>query len=71
MLHFFFMVGMAFLVVEALMLLFWLLYIARRNVSMIDIGWGLGFVAAVLMYFILGEGYVRRKILTRTLGLSA
>jgi steroid 5-alpha reductase family enzyme len=63
MLHFFFMLGVALVIVEALMFLFWLLYIFSNNVSIIDIGWGLGFIGTILTYFILGEGFVWRKIL--------
>jgi steroid 5-alpha reductase family enzyme len=67
MLHFFVMFGAAFVAVEAVMLLFWVLYCAYRNVSVMDIGWGLGFIAAALVYFILGDGYIWRKILVLTI----
>lgn len=67
MFHFFVMLGTALVVIETLVLLFWILYIFRRNVSLIDIGWGLGFIAAVLVYFIMGEGFFWRKFLVLTI----
>lgn len=66
MFHFFVMLGTTLVVIEILMLLFWLIYLALQNVSVIDIGWGIGFIAAVLIGFILGEGYLWRKILVLT-----
>jgi steroid 5-alpha reductase family enzyme len=67
MFHFFVMLGTSLVAVQTLILVFWILYVlVRRNVSMIDIGWGLGFIIATLVYFILGEGYIWRKALVLT-----
>ncbi|MDP1880563.1 MAG: DUF1295 domain-containing protein [Parachlamydiaceae bacterium] len=63
MIHFFLMLGINFVVVEALMILFWVLYLVRKNVSVIDIGWGIGFILAALTDFILGDGYLWRQVL--------
>ena len=45
------------------MLLFWCIYLVQRNISIVDIGWGVGFLAVGLVDFILGDGYEWRKIL--------
>lgn len=63
MFHLFVMLGTSLVVVQLIMLLFWGAYLIRRNVSVIDIGWGLGFIGAVLTYFLLGDGYFGRKLL--------
>lgn len=60
------MLGTSFIVVEIIMLIFWAIYLMRRNVSVVDIAWGIGFVAVVLVDFILGTGYIWRKVLVVT-----
>ena len=67
MFHFFVMLGTVLIVIETLMLFFWVVYLIGRNVSIVDFGWGIGFVAAALIYFILGEGFIWRKILVLTI----
>ncbi len=67
MFQFFVMLGTSLVVVETLMFVFWLLYLIRRNVSIVDIGWGIGFILAVLVDFILGDGWIWRKILILTI----
>ena len=63
MFHLFVMLGTALVVVQLVMLLFWGYYLIRRNVSVVDIGWGIGFIGAALTCFLLGEGYFGRKLL--------
>ncbi len=67
MFHFFVILGTTLVAVEALMLVFWMFYCFRRNVSSIDIAWGIGFVIAALVCVILGFGYIWRKILVLTI----
>lgn len=67
MFHFFVMLGTSLVLIEALMMIFWLLYLLKRNISIVDIGWGLGFIVAAFSYFILGEGFVWRKLLVLTI----
>ncbi len=66
MFHLLVMLGTSFIVVQVIMLIFWAIYLVRRNVSIVDIAWGIGFVAVVLVYFMLGEGFIWRKVLVVT-----
>ncbi len=43
--------------------LLWLLSIRMKNVSIVDIFWGFGFVLTNALYFILGQGDPARKLL--------
>jgi steroid 5-alpha reductase family enzyme len=43
--------------------LLWLLSIPLRNVSIVDIFWGMGFVGVNGLYFALGQGNAERKLL--------
>ncbi len=45
----------------------WLLSLALRNASIVDVFWGLGFVVLALAYFAGGDGFVGRKVLITTL----
>ena len=55
-------------VVLGLMVLLWLLSLALRNSSIVDIFWGTGFVIVVWAAFALGsDGYMPRKILLAAL----
>jgi steroid 5-alpha reductase family enzyme len=47
----------------AMVTLLWLLSIPLKNVSIVDIFWGLGFVLVNGLYFILGNGDPLRKLL--------
>lgn len=67
MFQFFVMVATCLVLVETVMLLFWGYYLLRRNVSAIDIGWGIGFIVAALVYFLLGDGFFWRKMLVLTI----
>ena len=57
----------ALLVILGMMTLLWLISIVIKNVSIVDLFWGLGFVLATGIYFFYTEGYVARKILITTL----
>lgn len=47
----------------AYMTLGWLLSLLRRDASVVDLLWGIGFIVAAVSYYLLTEGYSARKIL--------
>lgn len=47
----------------ALMMLLWLLSLALKNASIVDIFWGIGFIIIAWLAFPLSQGYPPRKIL--------
>jgi len=49
------------IVILALMVLLWLLSLALKNASIVDIFWGVGFVIITWLAFSLGGGYIPRK----------
>ena len=49
------------IVILALMVLLWLMSLALKNSSIVDIFWGIGFVIIVWLAFSLGGGYIPRK----------
>ena len=51
------------LVIVGLMSLLWIISVIIRNVSIVDIFWGFGFVLANGFYFISTEGFLTRKII--------
>jgi len=51
----------------AMMVLLWLVSLALKNASIVDIFWGAGFAAIALMTFALTDGYRPRKVLIATL----
>ncbi len=53
--------------VMVFMLLVWLLSLARRDASIVDIFWGLGFILVAWISFFLGEGQGTRNFLVATL----
>jgi steroid 5-alpha reductase family enzyme len=56
------------LVVLCLMMLVWLISLALRNSSIVDIFWGTGFVLVVWASFLMGgQGYLPRKLLLAAL----
>jgi steroid 5-alpha reductase family enzyme len=67
MFHFFVILGTTLVVVETWLLWLWIFYCFQRNISIVDIGWGVGFIAAVLVDFVLGEGFFWRKTLVLTI----
>lgn len=56
------------LVILGMMFLLWLVSLALKNSSIVDIFWGTGFVIATwVAFFLTPEGYLGRKILLNTL----
>jgi steroid 5-alpha reductase family enzyme len=53
--------------VAAAMLAVWLLSIVRRDASIVDVFWGLGFVLVALLSYAAGDGYPPRKTLITAL----
>ena len=49
------------IVILALMVLLWLMSLALKNSSIVDIFWGIGFVIIAWLAFSLGGGYIPRK----------
>jgi steroid 5-alpha reductase family enzyme len=47
----------------------WLLSVRLSNVSIADIGWGIGILLCAIVYFVLGDGWLPRRVLV--LGLCA
>lgn len=52
--------GIAALVILAYMTVIWIASLAKRDASIVDVFWGLGFVVAGWVYFALTDGYVGR-----------
>jgi len=50
-----------------MMIILWLTSIVIKNVSIVDLFWGFGFVVAGVVYFIYTDGYETRKILLMTM----
>jgi len=67
MLYFVLMMGIGLVLIEGVLLLFWGYYLLRRNVSVVDIAWGIGFIAAAVAYSLLGQGFFWRKGLVLTI----
>ncbi len=55
--------GITFGVIVAFMTIGWLLSLVRKDASVVDPLWGLGFVIAAASYFLLLDGYWGRKVL--------
>ncbi len=56
--------GMALLVIFGLMFILWLVSLALKNSSIVDVFWGTGFVISVWIYFALApDGFLLRKLL--------
>jgi len=55
------------LVILILMSSLWVVSVAIKNVSIVDIFWGLGFVITAVFYFLQTEGYEPRKLIVMTL----
>jgi steroid 5-alpha reductase family enzyme len=56
-----------FTAVLAMMLTGWLISLIRRNVTIVDSLWGLGFVLIAWLTFLLGDGFTGRKLLIAVL----
>jgi steroid 5-alpha reductase family enzyme len=57
----------AFLVIMLLMTTLWFVSILLKNVSIVDLFWGLGFVITAVFYFLKTDGYEPRKIIITTM----
>jgi steroid 5-alpha reductase family enzyme len=57
----------ALIVILGMMTVLWLISIFMKNVSIVDIFWGLGFALAAGVYFFHTDGYFVRRILITTL----
>lgn len=56
------MLGMSIWIVEVFMLIFWGIYLLKRNLNIIDIARGLSYIVACSVYVILGNGDIWRKL---------
>lgn len=61
------LLGLSLAVVVGYMTAIWLLSLALRNASIVDVFWGLGFVVLALVYLAGGDGFLGRKVLITTL----
>jgi steroid 5-alpha reductase family enzyme len=61
------LIGLSLGVALAYMTAIWLLSLALRNAGIVDVFWGLGFVAVALVYLVGGDGFLGRKILITAL----
>jgi len=52
-----------FLIIMLMMTILWLVSIFIKNVSIVDLFWGLGFVFSSVFYFLTTDGYNLRKII--------
>lgn len=59
--------GLSFLIVLGYMTVIWLISLAKRDSSIVDIFWGLGFVVLAVVYYFLTSGYPGRKALVTAL----
>lgn len=57
----------AFLVIMTLMSILWVVSVIIKNVSIVDLFWGLGFVLTAGFYFILTDGAGLRKVILMVL----
>ena len=58
---------LAFGVIMTMMTLLWVISIRIKNVSIVDLFWGFGFVVACLVYFLKTDGLETRKTLLLTM----
>lgn len=56
-------IGIATLALISMMTVLWVIAIRTNNASIVDVGWGLGFMLVALISFALLDGVVVRKIL--------
>ena len=58
---------LALAAIMSMMTILWLISVKIKNVSIVDLFWGFGFVVAAVVYFIFTDGFETRKILLMTL----
>lgn len=64
-LHVMQMMGASCVLVIGMMIVLWLIYLMQKIMSIVDIGWALGFVFCSIVYFAMGNGYwLRRWLIT-------
>jgi steroid 5-alpha reductase family enzyme len=59
--------GLSLGVVAVYMIAAWLVSLVRRDASVVDVFWGLGFVLLAVVYAVAADGFVGRQILVTTL----
>jgi steroid 5-alpha reductase family enzyme len=57
----------ALLLITGLMTILWIISVFLKNVSIVDLFWGFGFVLVAVYYFINSEGLPLRKIIVLSL----
>jgi steroid 5-alpha reductase family enzyme len=57
----------AFLLIMLMMTTLWIISIFLKNVSIVDLFWGFGFVVASIFYFVKTDGFETRKLLLLTM----
>jgi len=60
-------IGLSLAAVLVYMTAIWLVSLALRNASIVDMFWGLGFVLLAAVYFVATDGVIGRKILITSL----
>jgi steroid 5-alpha reductase family enzyme len=61
------LLGVSIAVVAVAMTALWLLSLALKNASIVDVFWGLGFVLLAAVYFVAADGFAGRKLLVLAL----
>ncbi len=65
MMQVFTLLGASFSLVMLLMLACWIVYLFQNRASVVDVGWGLGFILAAWIYFVLGSGdFLKMLVMT-------
>lgn len=57
----------ALIIIMIMMTTLWIISIIIRNVSIVDLFWGIGFVAVAVLYYLKSDGFLIRKILVLSL----
>ena len=52
----------ALIIIMIMMTTLWIISIIIRNVSIVDLFWGIGFVAVAVLYYLKSDGFLIRKI---------
>jgi steroid 5-alpha reductase family enzyme len=60
----------ALVAIMSMMTILWLVSIAIKNVSIVDLFWGFGFVLTSIFYFLKTDGYEPRKIILTVLATA-
>lgn len=60
----------AFAVILIMMTLLWIISVIKKNVSIVDLFWGFGFVLVSVFYFLNSDGYNLRKIIVMSLAAA-